>query len=164
MAKEGILAFLGFAGIITIVIIILNLPQIKIQTKDMSELSVSYNNKIDIYDDVVWNKGGTIGGNLFFVPNVCIYASVSNNISCTHNGYNPDNPCSKGICETVNAGDLSSKDDFHLTLPKRDLENFVLNITAKGYVSFLILSSDIKSFNCNINKTTNKYNCVESEI
>jgi hypothetical protein len=162
MGKEGILTFLGFAGIITIIVVLLNLPPVQIQTKEISELDVSYDNKINLYDVVVWNKGGTIGGNLFFVPNICIYASASDNISCTHNGYNSDNPCSNGICETINAGELSSKDNFHLVLPKDNLESFNFNITARGYVSFLTLASDKIFLDCKLNKTTEKYNCIEN--
>lgn len=159
-AVVGGIGFIGFLGLITIIVVVLNIPQIQIQTKDVSNLEVS-NNKINIRDIVVWNKGGTVGGNLFFTPNICIYASVSNNISCTHKGYGSDIPCDRGICGTVSPGELSQKDILHLQLKEENIDNFILNITAKGYVSFLTLTTDSKSLNCSLNKTNNRYDCTE---
>lgn len=148
--------------IIAIIIAVINIPQIQIQTKDINSLSVS-NNKVTIRDVVVWNKGGTIGGNLFFTPDVCIYGSVNNNITCIHNGYSSDSPCNNGVCGTVNAGELSQKDIFNLQLPNENVNNFTLNITAKGYVSIITIAKDSISLNCSINKTNKKYDCVENQ-
>jgi len=161
MTRSSVGASLGFIGIITIIVVILNLPHIQIQTKNLDNLYISYDKKLIIDDIVVWNRGGTVGGNLFFVPNVCLYASVDRNISCIHKGYNQNNPCSTGICENVESGELSSSDRLELTFPKDNLENFTINITAKAYISSLKIASEVKYLNCNLNKTNDLYFCIE---
>ena len=146
----GVAILTVFIGII---VIVLTWPILQIQTKNL----ISENNKLTLTTSV-WNKGGDISGFSLITPNVCIYYSLSNNLTCSHKGYDDYSDCSIGICSKVSPGDLSSEDLLTITTPNQKT-NFSFNISTFGTLGFIPVARDSKSIFCQLNSSIQKYDC-----
>lgn len=161
MSKKKYPSYITVGGTIAIIILILNWPNLQIQTNEAGGLKPNSFNEITVRDDVVvWNKGGKIlGGNFILEPNVCLIAKVSHNLSCKHRGYGSSSSCNIGICEHLEAGTISNKDYIMINVTEHRVKNFTIELLAEGYIGPLRVDTTKRTIWCNYKESEKAYRC-----
>lgn len=151
----GVLLVLG------IVLAILTWPKLSLQTKfegGQSDFTIYYPNTAKLTVSV-WNRGGVISDWRMITPESCIFSIVTENITCTHEGFSGAVPCTTGICGLTKAQETGPIDVMSLKFNTPHPLNFTITLFAQSSFSFLSVASLNETYTCRLNKGDNSYNC-----
>ena len=162
MSKSGVGSIVVF---IAIIFFIITFPTLEISPKfdnpKNNSLQIDYSGIAKVTVGV-WNKGGNIAGVNLITPQSCLslIGLEDYNISCVHDSYKGDLPCSSQVCDESPVGKISANQEMRMFFSKDNLPSqFQFVIKLNPSVGPINLPEKNASFTCLLSDSKYLYFC-----